>query len=246
VRRGVAASAVRVEAERVVLEAGEEVEARVLVAADGLASPLRHELGLDVPTAGARRFGLRRHYRSVDAPDFVEVHWTEGLEAYLTPVGAGRMGVAFLFDAREGEKPDFDAFLDRVPAVRARLQGGEFDSELRGAGPLARRARSVVQGRVVLLGDAAGYVDAITGEGLTLAFASARALAKALPAAIARDGGGASLQDYALVHRRLFRRYALTAGGLLWLSRRPALRRWVVRMLSRHPVLFTGALRVVA
>ena len=196
--------------------------------------------------SGGRRFGLRRHFRGVTPPDFVEVHWTEGLEAYLTPVGPNRMGVAFLFEAREGEKPEFEAFLARVPAVRERIAGGEPDSELRGAGPLARRAAAVVQGRIVLLGDSAGYVDAITGEGLTLAFASAQALARVLPAAVARDGEAAVLRDYAQAHRRLFRRYALTAGGLLWLSRRPGLRRWVVRQLSNHPALFSSALRIVA
>ena len=198
------------------------------------------------PVSGPRRFGLRRHYRGVVRPDFVEVHWTDGLEAYLTPVGPGRIGVAFLFDADHRVKPDFEAFLARVPAVRERLAGGEIDSELRGAGPLARRASAVVQGRVVLLGDAAGYVDAITGEGLTLAFASAHALAQALPAAIAGDAGPGSVRDDARVHRRLCRRDALIAGGLLWLSRRPALRRWVVRMLSNYPAIFAGALRVVA
>ncbi len=240
---------VRVETDVVKLHAGsQEIEASVLVAADGLASPLRKHLGIDspLPELGRRRFGLRRHYLRAAPSEFVEVHWSDGIEAYLTPVGPGRVGVAMLFETHDGsahERPNFEAMLERFPKVRERIEGATLDSELRGAGPLSRRVPHVIRGRAVLLGDSAGYVDAITGEGLTLAFASAQVLGELLPEATKRPE---VLCRYASAHRALFRRYALTAGSLLWLSRHPELRRRVVRLLSHFPGLFSGALRLVA
>lgn len=230
------------DAERAVLEVdGEVVESRVLVAADGLSSPLRREVGLEGTVDPMKRLGLRRHFTGLRPREFVDVHWSEGVEAYVTPVGEGRVGVAFLCSADGGDATlSFDRLLDRFPALREELDGAVPDSELRGAGPLRRRPKALQQGRVVLLGDAAGYVDAITGEGLTLAFASASALGQTLPDVVAGRLG--ALARYEAAHRRLFRRYAIGAAGLVWISRRPALRRGIIRLLARAPVVFDGAL----
>ncbi|MEU8272163.1 FAD-dependent monooxygenase [Sphaerisporangium sp. NPDC049002] len=68
------------------------MRARWLVAADGLHSPLRGLLGLELPARAPRRYGLRRHYRIAPWSDFVEVHWAARAEAYVTPVGERRTG----------------------------------------------------------------------------------------------------------------------------------------------------------
>ena len=84
---------------------GEQLAARLLVAADGLASPLRRAEGLDAPARGPRRFGLRRHFRCAAWSPFVEVHFSAGVEAYVTPAGSGRVGVAFLWEDGRAEQP---------------------------------------------------------------------------------------------------------------------------------------------
>ena len=68
------------------------------------------------------------------------------------------------------------------PLLRERLTG-ERVAQVLGAGPLRQRARRRVAGRVLLVGDAGGYVDALTGEGIALGLAQARA-------AVAAVGGG--------------------------------------------------------
>ncbi|MCC5691560.1 hypothetical protein, partial [Klebsiella pneumoniae] len=143
----------------------------MLVAADGLHSPLRRAAGLDVESAGPRRFGLRQHFRVAPWGARVEVHFAGGVEAYVTPAGAQRVGVAFLWEDGAVERVRFDALLARFPALAERLAGAAPDSAPRGAGPLLRRVRGRVADRFALVGDAAGYVDAVTGEGLSLAFA---------------------------------------------------------------------------
>ena len=74
-----------------------DLRSRWLVAADGLHSPVRRELGLDAPTQATRpRFGLRRHFAVAPWTDHVEVHWSGAAEAYVTPVADDLVGVAVL------------------------------------------------------------------------------------------------------------------------------------------------------
>lgn len=225
---------------------GAPVDARMLVAADGLQSPLRHAEGLDVPARGARRFGLRQHFRRAAWSPFVEVHLCVGAEAYVTPAGEGRIGVAFLFEDGAATPVRMASLLERFPRLAERLEGALPDSQPRGAGPFLRAARARVADRFALVGDAAGYVDAVTGEGLSLAFACADSLGEVLPDALARGAHREALWPYERAWRRHFRRYAWTARALLALARQPRLRRQVVRALSRRPALFERVLALTA
>ncbi|HEX8439105.1 NAD(P)/FAD-dependent oxidoreductase [Archangium sp.] len=214
------------------------LRARMLVAADGLASPLRHAEGLEVEVSGPRRFGLRRHFRLKPWAPFVEVHLSDGVEAYVTPAGEERVGVAFLWADGLPGRIGFDSLLSRFPVLAARVAGAEPDSKARGAGPLARAARSRVADRFALVGDAAGYVDAVTGEGLSLAFTCAEALGHLLPDALAKGATRESLLPYERTFQRAFRKYAWLTHGLLMLARRPRVRRSLVRWLGEKPRVF--------
>lgn len=146
------------------------VRAHWLFGADGLHSTVRKTAGLDHPRAGARRFGLRQHYAVAPWSDMIEVYWAENAEVYITPVADDAVGVAILGPQRT----DFEATIRGIPALAARLDGAAPASSLRGAGPFRQRARRPSAGRVLLVGDASGYVDAITGEGLRLGLDQAR------------------------------------------------------------------------
>ncbi len=212
---------------------GRGVPARVLVAADGLASPTRRREGLDLPAPPRGRFGLRRHFAIAPWSDAVEVHFGDGAEAYVTPAGALRVGVAILFE--RSEAATFERLLARFPALAARVAAAEPDSGVRGGGPFARRSRSRIADRLVLLGDAAGFVDAVTGEGLGLALSCAEDLAALLPGAIARGAGRADLAAYDAAWRRRFRPYAAFTRIMLGLTRRPALRRRMLSLAASSP-----------
>jgi flavin-dependent dehydrogenase len=207
---------------------------KLLVAADGLGSPIRIREGLDRPFFGPRRSGLRRHLAFGGLGSVVEVHLGDGVEAYLTPAGSGRTGVVFLF---EGTMPGgWDALLARFPALAERLSGADQLSEDRGAGPLVRRARGQVLDRLVLLGDAAGTLDALGGEGLTLGLGCALDLAALAPEAIARRASRQALLPYQRAWRRRWRPAAIATAALLVLARRPGLRRAVLGLAARVPV----------
>lgn len=209
--------------------------ARWIAGADGLHSRLRAWAGLEGPPASRRRFGVRRHYAITPWSDRVEVHWGHGCEAYVTPVGPRRIGVALLWSAAQ---LSFDNLLVRFPSLRSRLDGVAVDSDDRGAGPLEQRVAGVTRGNLALIGDASGYVDAITGEGLALAFHHAFALVQAI------ERG--NLRGYELAHRRIGRLPTLMTRLLLSVERRDALRRRMLRALARDPELFSRLLAVHA
>ncbi|MFT3712261.1 MAG: NAD(P)/FAD-dependent oxidoreductase [Archangium sp.] len=222
----------------------EVVHAQVLIAADGLNSLCRQREGLAGPVAKHRRFGVRRHLRVKPWAATVEVHFAEGVEAYVTPAGVERVGVAFLWDASSAvsEESGFDALLARFPELAERVRGADFDSSSRGAGPLMQHVQRRVAPRFALVGDAAGYVDAITGEGLTQAFDASEALVSVLPEVIAARGAVEAFGAYERAAEKSFVRYARLANSLLWLARRPQLRKFVVASLAKSPALFERVL----
>ena len=152
----------------------------------------------------------------------------------MTPVGSEEVGVAILRD-REGD----DICLSRFPALAERLRGAEPVSVARGAGPFRQRVRRRYAAGVVLVGDAAGYIDALTGEGLALGFLGARALVDCV-------AEGRPLKEYEIACRRLGRNHVVMTKLLLALAARPRLRARVVRMLARRPALFDRMLAVNA
>ncbi|MDW4909677.1 NAD(P)/FAD-dependent oxidoreductase [Streptomyces sp. ADMS] len=206
--------------------------ARWLIAADGLHSPVRRGLGLELPGRPDGRYGLRRHYRVEPWTDFVEVHWSRHGEAYVTPVGDDLVGVAILSHRRRGYDEHLTAFPTLTPSLR-----GPAATEVRGAGPLLQRVRRRTAGRVLLVGDAAGYLDALTGEGITLALATAGAAVRCLSAG--------QPEAYERTWARLTRRHRLLTGALLAANRRPGTARLIVPAASRMPPVFAAAVHAL-
>ncbi len=214
---------------------GDPVRGRILVAADGLHSRIRRRAGL-ARRRPAGRFGVRRHFACEPWSRFVEVHWSDDAEAYVTPAGPALIGVALLWN---GKNERFDTLLSRFPALRQKLAGAGYASRDKGAGPFRQQVSSRVAEDLALVGDSAGYLDPLTGEGMTLAFRSARALVDTVAA-------GRPLGDYERAYRELSRNYYRMTGLLLRVAARPRLRRRVVRMLARRPDLFSTLLAVTA
>jgi len=164
----------------------------------------------------------------------VEVYWAPGVEAYVTPVSSHTIGVALLFypdspDLRDtGGTARFDQLLSRIPTLTDRLTGMASGRTM-GAGPFEQRLSRRVAGRVMLVGDAAGYLDPLTGEGLRIGFETAEAavhhIVEQTPA------------RYERAWHRITRRYRWSTGGLLYLTRSPWRRRRLVPLLERFPGL---------
>jgi len=210
------------------------ITARYLAAADGLHSPIRRALGLaGPPTAAPARYGLRRHFAVRPWTDCVEVHWSARAEAYVTPVGPHLVGVALL----TSDRAPFDHHLAAFPGLAARLPATAATAT-RGAGPLCQPVRQRALGRVLLVGDAAGYVDALTGEGISLALRAAAHLVRCVRAG--------RPQDYDPSWRAMSRRHRTLTTALLRARASHVLGPRIVPAAARFPALFTRVVNLLA
>ena len=204
---------------------GAACRAPFTVAADGVHSPLRRALGLD-RAVRHRRVGMRAHYRlaaGIEIEPWVDIFLGEGHELYVTALPHGELLVAALADAGAIDSPaeaTFDRWCAAQPFLAARLRGATRLTPLRGVSPLTARARRGFAPGLVLLGDAAGSLDPITGGGMTHALECAELLAGFVPRVL-RDGDE-WLAEFDRRRRALLADYAMLTRGLLWLERHPA------------------------
>jgi flavin-dependent dehydrogenase len=209
------------------------IRAGWIVGADGENSRVRNWAGLNRCVRDRRRFGFRRHYRIAPWTDRMELYWADGCQVYVTPVSADSVCVAAL--SRDSQLRLDDA-LRNFPDLARRLPPDAVLTAERGAVSSSRRLEAVYRGRVALVGDASGSVDAITGEGLCLAFRQAVALVESI------ESGDLAL--YQQRHRRIARRAERMAGLLLMLCDHGRVRHQALRLLSANPKIFSKLLAV--
>lgn len=157
-----------------------DIRARWIVGADGTASRVRKEAGLEASAWDSRRFARRKHFAIAPWTDRLEIHWGERCQIYVTPVTESEMCIGLI--SREPGLRVEEAITRCFPELRERLAGVAAVSVERGAPTANRRLRHVARGNVALVGDASGSVDAITGEGICLSFKQAALLADAMAA----------------------------------------------------------------
>lgn len=210
------------------------ITGRWLLGCDGLHSTVARMTGLARPTReGERRYGIRQHFAVAPWSDLIEVHFAPTAELYVTPVAPDTVGVAML--GRQGVR--YDDVLAGVPALAERLVGVTSASERRGAGPFRQQTRARTASRVLLVGDASGYVDALTGEGLRLGFAQASA-------AVASIASG-DPRRYEREWRRITRDFRLLTTGLVAWADSPA-RAALVPTAARLPRVYGAVVERLA
>lgn len=206
------------------LGSGEWLTGEYLLAADGLHSSVRGMVDVTSHAPGPARFGIRQHFAVEPWTDVVEVHWSDRCEAYVTPVADGVVGVALLGGAQDR---DLVEELSEFPELSDRIAAARPVDRPRGAGPLRQVVSERVRGRTLLVGDSAGYVDALTGEGLSVGFASARVAIRS----IAADRP----HEYEAAWLRASRRYRWITRAVLEVATRGPTRRAVVPLAAAWP-----------
>jgi flavin-dependent dehydrogenase len=220
-------SAVTGIADRFVRTGNENFSADWIIGADGFHSQVRRWIGLESRKSPRVRFAFRQHFACTPWTDCVEVHWADKAQLYVTPVSANEVGVVVL---SRNPKLRLREALSQFPNIFARLAECAATTAERGAVTGNFVVPRVTSSRVALIGDASGAVDAITGEGMSLAFLQAEALAEA----IAHN----DLARYEADHARMRRRPIWMARALLAMENRSWAQERVVRIFASEPQLF--------
>ena len=216
-----------------VITGPQTIAARWIIGADGIRSRVRRWAGLETRRKDQPRYAFRRHYGVTPWCNCTELYWGRNSQAYVTPVGAHDICVVLISHDPQAR---FASIGLEFPQLAERLASGTLIGVERGGVTQSRSLDRVFRGRIALIGDASGSVDAITGEGLSLGFHQALALADAL-----KSG---DLCKYQAAHRRLAWRARLMGRLLLLLDNQPRLLNRAMRTLSAHPDLFARLVAV--
>lgn len=228
---------------------GKRVLAPLVVGADGMHSVIRQKLRLSCPLSRGR-FGIRAHFRLSEKRaqcDRVEIFVGEGKEIYVTPLPDHEINVVALGEVganREQTKTNLLDRCDAFPELASLLEGARQVSATIGASPLTGRAIAGVAPGVVLVGDAAGFVDPVTGGGMTQALMAAELLAGYI--ADNELGEDDWLWSFERERRKMLCGYVLLTQAILRLSDKPRLTDVVLRLLARWPALLSHGLAVSA
>jgi geranylgeranyl reductase family protein len=212
------------------------IGSRWLVGADGARSRVAGRLGVDRRVTAPRRLGMVAHYDGVpELTDHGEMHVGPGWYVGLAPLAGGRLnvGMALPMNGHSGlstARERFQSAIDGIPAVAERLRGRKRLTPIRGASPIGHRVARAAGPGWMLVGDAAGFIDPFTGEGIYRALRSARAAAEAL----ARGDAGAE-DRYVAARRGAF----AAKDALTWLVQgmlaAPPLMGYALRRLAARP-----------
>lgn len=210
------------------------VTSRWLIGADGARSRVASRLGVERPVLAPRRLGMVAHYEGdAELADHGEMHVGPGWYVGLAPLGGGRLnvGMALPMDGqRRSARERFQAGVDGIPAVAARLVGRKRLTPIRGASPIGHRVARAAGPGWMLVGDAAGFIDPFTGEGIYRALRSARAASETIA-----GGDPGAEQRYLAARRRAF----AAKDALTWLVQgmlaAPPLMGYALRRLASRP-----------
>ncbi|HKA63012.1 MAG TPA: NAD(P)/FAD-dependent oxidoreductase [Methylomirabilota bacterium] len=229
-----------------------DIRSRLVVGADGRASVVAHALGLLRPHR-LRRLALIQHVSGIeDLGDRGEIHVDPPDYCILNPVGSGIVNLGLVVPLAHARpfsgrlETFFAARLKQLRRVPARIHGMRPEGPLMAMGPLAYRVDDPRVDGVMLAGDAAGFYDPFTGEGLYTALRSAEMLAEVAHAALSTgDVSPDALAPYARARREAFGDKARVTQALQVLIAHRRLANLAARFLQRRPALLSLLMGVI-
>jgi flavin-dependent dehydrogenase len=220
-----------------------EVRAEITLAADGLRSRFARRLGLAGGEPRRRKFGIAARYAArAGVGDRIEMHAGPGgtLTCCGLVVRGPEANLGMVVDGRRvrelGGNPAgfFRNALESFPGLSTCLEGEPVT--VRTAGPLTWSTRRQSAAGCLLLGDAAGFYDPFTGQGVTFALMTAALAAEVADASLEeRDVSAARLAEYDRRRRALLGPRILVQQGVQAVIERPGLLRHVIGRLNARP-----------
>lgn len=228
------------------------IPASLVIGADGRASVVAQRLGCRRPHR-LRRIALTTYVSGlegcrqvgeifVDPPDY----------AILNPLAPDRVNMSVVVPLghvvpwRGRLEAFFAARVKQMPYLARRVAGAERVAPIEAMGPLAYRVTPPRHGGVLLVGDAAGFYDPLTGEGVFSALRGAELAAETAARALGRgDVSAAALAGYEEARYEAFAAKRRFTQALQLIVRRRRLGNFTGRVLTRRPELLDLAMGIV-
>lgn len=228
--------------------ATQRIAARVVLVADGLAGKLAVRAGVStITTAPAARIGAG--VIAAEAPAFYapgRIFMACGRFGYLGLVRLedNRLNLAAAFDPSwvQAMHGPGRAAVEMLAEVGWSAVPDLARMSWRGTPPLTRQARRVAGERMFLLGDAAGYIEPFTGEGMARALMAGSAVAP-LAARASECWHSRLIDEWERTYRRCVGRRQILCRALAAALRWPRLTRAAIELLSRAPALASPIVR---
>jgi len=218
--------------------------ARLLVGADGIRSRFHNGFGIQRRKRRTRRFALRTSYDQLQGKGVVEVHCCKAGEAYVAPMGNGSARITLLLFGtaqRSRGVPLSDLFFEKLslfPGLMERLKNPYPQGPLQSTGAVSLEVSRCHGQRLLLVGDAAGAVDPVTGQGMTVALKDAQLACRILKKRLHEDWlSEQDLSEYTRLRNGYFRPAFQLAQMLLCAVQHPFLTRQILQALSRNHAL---------
>jgi menaquinone-9 beta-reductase len=237
-----------------VISARGTVHANLVVGADGLRSVVARRLGAVLRPPRLRKLSLTFHVQAETLdPEVGEMHSAAGVCAGVAPVRADLWNLTVVASGslRRAVAANPRAFvaatLDTLPRLRGRVPRRALErSELLSSGPFDQPVRRVVFDGAVLAGDAAGYYDPFTGQGVCHALLGAELLAAAVAGPLgAGDCSAARLAPYGRALRRMLRGPRMIQHGIEAVLSRPAAANLAIARLAHATVAARTLIAVI-
>jgi flavin-dependent dehydrogenase len=229
-----------------------ETRARVVVGADGRASVIAHRLRCRRPHRLARMALVTYVADVADCREVGEIFVDPPDYAILNPLAPDRVNLSLVVPLahaapwRARLDDFFGARVRLLPHLARRLEGARRVERVQAMGPLAYRVAPPREGGVLLVGDAAGFYDPFTGEGIYTALRSAELAAETIAGARrAGDVSAAVLAAYRRARHALFADKERVTRGLQVLLRHRRLANLAARLLARRPGALAALLGVI-
>ncbi|MEO8286501.1 MAG: NAD(P)/FAD-dependent oxidoreductase [Chloroflexota bacterium] len=221
----------------------EEIKGRLIIGADGVHSVVVRSLGLGAPLRWPQNIGMVAHYKGYNGlDDWGEMHVSPRGYAGLAPQSGGLVNVGLVMPMSRARRQNgqsalerFESFAMSFPEVRPRLDGAERVSPVRGVGPIGARVKRTFGPGYLLVGDAAGFFDPFTGEGVYKALRGAELAAEVAAAALDKgDLSAHSLARYGKMRRDEFLAKEMVCRFVQTLVGLPPAMDYVVSRLARR------------
>lgn len=190
-----------------------EIKARLVVGADGIHSAVVRSLGVGAPVKWPNNLGLVAHYANYNGLDtWGEMHVGSAGYIGLAPQSGGLVNVGLVMPMKQADRyaggsaaERFDRFVSHFPGVHDCLRGAKRVSEIRGVGPIGASVKRSYGDGWLLVGDAAGFFDPFTGEGVHKALRGAELAVDTATKALEKgDVSARSLSGYGRARRAEF------------------------------------------